>query len=138
MTKDGRRRTNSDHHPVRRVGSIQSIRSELRTPNAPMPTASNGSALLDVHGLTKIYPAAGAFGGARQSVRAVDDVSFVVGEREMFGLVGESGCGKTTVARCVLNLIPATAGEVLFEGRDLLRLPRGEMRGVRRRLQVVF
>src|SRR5438067_8343699 len=103
-----------------------------------MPPASNGSALLDVHGLTKVYPAAGGLGGARQPVRAVDDVSFHVGEREMFGLVGESGCGKTTVARCVLNLIPATSGEVYFEGRDLLRLPRREMRAVRRRLQVVF
>src|SRR5947207_7048756 len=103
-----------------------------------MSPASNGNALLDVRGLSKIYPAAGAWGGGRQPVRAVDDVSFHVGEREMFGLVGESGCGKTTVARCVLNLIPATSGEVYFEGRDLLRLPRREMRAVRRRLQVVF
>src|SRR5438067_8462559 len=103
-----------------------------------MEASSPSDALLDVRSLTKIYPAGGGLGGARQPVRAVDDVSFHVAEREMFGLVGESGCGKTTVARCVLNLIPASAGDVFFEGRDLLRIPRREMRAVRRRLQVVF
>jgi peptide/nickel transport system ATP-binding protein len=103
-----------------------------------MSPEPNGSALLDVRHLTKVYPPAGALGGGRHPVRAVDGVSFQVAEREMFGLVGESGCGKTTVARCVLNLIPATAGEVFFEGRDLLKVPRREMRAVRRRLQVVF
>jgi ABC-type oligopeptide transport system ATPase subunit len=97
-----------------------------------------GGPLLEVRRLTKVYGAAGGWGSARRPVRAVDDVSFELAAGETFGLVGESGCGKTTVARCILNLLPPTSGEVYFEGRNLLRLSRGEMRAVRRRLQVVF
>jgi ABC-type oligopeptide transport system ATPase subunit len=68
----------------------------------------------------------------------VDDVSFAIEERETFGLVGESGSGKTTTGRCILRLIDPTSGEVRFRGRDVLRLSRGEMRAMRRHMQIVF
>jgi len=71
-------------------------------------------------------------------IKAVDDVSFSVREGETVGLVGESGCGKTTTARCILQLDRPTSGEVLFEGKDLVRMDEGELRAVRRRIQVIF
>mgnify|MGYP000392138684 CR=1 FL=1 len=71
-------------------------------------------------------------------VRAVDGISLDVAERETLGLVGESGCGKTTLARTVLRLDPARSGEVFFEGRDLLRLSGRDLNCARRRLQIVF
>src|SRR5947207_3431547 len=100
---------------------------------------SAAAPLLEVRRLTKVYHTSGGFAGrGGREVRAVDDVSFEVMPGETFGLVGESGCGKSTVARCVLNLIRPTAGEVLFEGRDVLTLQAREMRGVRRHLQIIF
>lgn len=71
-------------------------------------------------------------------VRAVDGVSFEVGRRETLGLVGESGCGKSTVGRAILRLIPATSGEVEFDGTDVLGADRKTMRALRRRMQIVF
>jgi peptide/nickel transport system ATP-binding protein/oligopeptide transport system ATP-binding protein len=72
------------------------------------------------------------------SVRAVDDVSFTVERGETFGLVGESGSGKTTTGRCILRLIEPSSGEVVFDGRDVLKLTRGELRAARREMQIVF
>ena len=71
-------------------------------------------------------------------VRAVDDVSFSIEKGETFGLVGESGSGKTTTGRCILRLIEPTSGEVLFDGRDVLKLSRGDLRRARRDMQIVF
>lgn len=100
---------------------------------------SGTAPLLEVRRLTKVFRTAGGFAGrGAREVRAVDDVSFAVVAGETFGLVGESGCGKSTVARCVLNLIRPTAGEVYFEGRDVLALSPREMRAVRRHLQIIF
>jgi oligopeptide transport system ATP-binding protein len=90
--------------------------------------------LLDVQDLVKVY----GDPGSRASVRAVDDVSFTVQPGETFGLVGESGCGKSTVARCIMRLIPPTSGKVYFEGQDLLAAAPGALRSVRRQLQMVF
>jgi oligopeptide transport system ATP-binding protein len=72
------------------------------------------------------------------TVKAVDGISFDVRPGETFGLVGESGCGKTTTGRCILRLERPTAGAIVFEGRDLAGLPAAELRRVRRRLQVIF
>src|ERR1700751_4819705 len=71
-------------------------------------------------------------------VKAVDDVSFVVRRGETLGLVGESGCGKTTTGRCILQLYRPTAGTVLFDGKDLCSINGREMRGMRRQMQVIF
>jgi oligopeptide transport system ATP-binding protein len=95
--------------------------------------------LLEVSGLRKYFPVyGGLFGGVVNQVRAVEDVSFWIKRGETLGLVGESGCGKTTVGRMVLRLLEPTAGSVRFEGRDLQAIGRSELRQVRRRMQIVF
>jgi oligopeptide transport system ATP-binding protein len=71
-------------------------------------------------------------------VKAVDDVSFTVKRGETLGLVGESGCGKTTTGRCILQLYKATAGQVIFDGQDLTSMNSKTMRGMRREMQVIF
>ncbi|RLI46777.1 oligopeptide ABC transporter ATP-binding protein [Candidatus Bathyarchaeota archaeon] len=71
-------------------------------------------------------------------VHAVDDVSFQIKKKEIFGLVGESGCGKTTTGRLLLRLIEPTAGKVIFEGKDITSIPENEMRKLRRKLQIIF
>ena len=95
--------------------------------------------LLEVRNLVKHFPAGGGlFGGTGGVVRAVDGVSFTIARGETLGLVGESGCGKTTTGRCILQLERPTSGQVLFEGRDLTTLDATELRTVRRRMQVIF
>jgi oligopeptide/dipeptide ABC transporter ATP-binding protein len=96
-------------------------------------------ALLEVRGLVKHFPVRrGVLGGVKGQVRAVDGVSFDVRAGEVLGLVGESGCGKTTTGRCVLRLIEPTAGEIRFEGVDITHLPRRRLRPLRRRMQIIF
>ncbi|HEY3067784.1 MAG TPA: dipeptide ABC transporter ATP-binding protein [Methylomirabilota bacterium] len=95
--------------------------------------------LLDVRGLVKHFEVGGGlFGGPRGVVRAVDGVSFTLRRGETLGLVGESGCGKTTTGRCILQLERPTRGEILFEGRDLTTVDDAELRAVRRKIQVIF
>jgi len=97
-------------------------------------------ALLEIRNLTKVFPhGESPFGGkSRGEVRAVDDVSLDIHAGETLGLVGESGSGKSTLGRLILRLIEPTSGAVRFEGRDLLASSRGEMRGLRRDLQIIF
>ena len=80
----------------------------------------------------------GLFGGRPGLVRAVDGVSFTIRRGETLGLVGESGCGKTTTGRCILQLERPTSGSVIFEGRDLTTLDEAALRPIRRRMQVIF
>lgn len=95
--------------------------------------------LLEVRGLVKHFPVRrGVFGGVTGRVRAVDGVSFEVRDGEVLGLVGESGCGKTTTGRCVLRLLEPTAGAIRFAGEDITRLPRRRLRPLRRRMQIIF
>ncbi len=91
------------------------------------------STLVEIKQLKKYFPAAHG-----QFVHAVDDVSFNIHRGETFGLVGESGCGKTTVGRCLLRLIEPTSGAIKFDDQDLLGLGKSEMRALRRRMQIVF
>ena len=97
-------------------------------------------ALIEIRNLTKIFPhAESPFGGkSGGEVRAVDDVSLDIHAGETLGLVGESGSGKSTLGRLILRLIEPTSGSVSFNGRDLLSARRGEMRRMRRDLQIIF
>src|SRR5512140_3416650 len=97
-------------------------------------------ALLELRNLTKVFPL-GEFifgGGAKGEVRAVDDVSLEIHAGETLGLVGESGSGKSTLGRLILRLIEPTSGRVLFEGKDVLSAGRGELRRLRREMQIIF
>ena len=96
-------------------------------------------ALLEVRGLKKHFPITrGVFSRTAGSVKAVDGVSLDIERGETLGLVGESGCGKTTVGRTILRLIDATAGRIHFDGVDVLALNKRELRAMRRRMQIIF
>lgn len=95
--------------------------------------------LLQVQGLRKHFATKGnLFGRNASAVKAVEDVSFEIGQGEIVGLVGESGSGKTTIGRCVLRLVEPTSGAVLFDGRDVTALDGSEMRSLRKEMQIVF
>jgi peptide/nickel transport system ATP-binding protein len=94
--------------------------------------------LLEVRHLSKEFSRTQGLFARKTVVRAVDDVSFSIEKGETFGLVGESGSGKTTTGRCILRLIEPTSGEVLFDGRNVLALSRGDLRRARRDMQIVF
>ena len=111
-------------------------------PEAPRPAAGNGAdegALLQVTGLKKYFPILGGL-LRRQvgNVYAVDDVSFEIRKGEVLGLVGESGCGKTTLGRSIIRLTEPTGGTVVFGGVDVTALDAEPLRKMRRRMQIVF
>jgi oligopeptide transport system ATP-binding protein len=98
-----------------------------------------GKPILEVEALKVHFP---VYGGLLQrevgSVKAVDGISFTVEEGETLGLVGESGCGKSTTGLAVLRMLPVTSGRIVFEGDDITNLSAGEMRPIRRRMQMVY
>jgi len=96
-------------------------------------------ALVEAENLTKVFLSGeSAFSKGNTEVRAVDDVSLQIHSGETLGLVGESGSGKSTLGRLILRLIEPTSGNVHFEGRDMLRAARGELRNLRRDMQIIF
>jgi oligopeptide/dipeptide ABC transporter ATP-binding protein len=96
-------------------------------------------ALLEVRDLKKYYRMrAGLFRRSNKPVKAVDGVSFSIEKGETLGLVGESGCGKTTLGRCVVRLIEPTSGSMVFEGQELGALPARDLRDLRRKMQIIF
>jgi oligopeptide/dipeptide ABC transporter ATP-binding protein len=100
---------------------------------------SGVSNLLEVEHLQVLFPVRrGVLGRAREHVHAVDDVSLHLAEGETLGVVGESGCGKTTLIRCIAGLVEATAGRIEFAGREISGASRRELAPVRRQLQMVF
>jgi len=106
-------------------------------PATVQPSADHS--LLKVEDLRTWFPVRrGFFSRVRDYVRAVDGVSFRIASGCTLGLVGESGCGKTTVGRTILRLIPATGGRVWFDGRDVFALGRSELRALRRQMQIIF
>ena len=101
-------------------------------PAPPLP-------LLDVRDLHTHFPVrSGIFQRVTGSVKAIDGVSFTIDPGQTLGLVGESGCGKTTVGRTILRLIPKTSGTVLFDGRDVYAARAAELKRLRRRMQIIF
>ena len=90
--------------------------------------------LVDVKNLKKYFPT----GEKGKTVKAVDDISFQIYKGETLGVVGESGCGKSTTGRLVLHLLEPTEGTVTFDGQDLSRLKKSEMRTMRKRMQIIF
>ena len=102
--------------------------------------AVDGHPLLEVRGLRMHFPVSEGVVGHRKigEVKAVDGIDFWVRRGETLGLVGESGCGKTTTGRCILRLERPTAGEILFDGVDIAKLERRELVALRRRIQVIF
>jgi oligopeptide/dipeptide ABC transporter ATP-binding protein len=94
--------------------------------------------VLEIEGLKKHFPVKRGFFGASEQVMAVDGVSFSISKGETLGLVGESGCGKSTVGRAILRLIEPTAGSIRVAGQDITRLSNREMRPFRRELQIIF
>src|SRR5436853_4702679 len=107
-----------------------------------MTVASEAGAgpLLQVRGLKMHFPVTEGMIARRRigDVKAVDGVDFAMARGETLGLVGESGCGKTTTGRCILRLEKPTAGEILYNGVDIAKLGRKELLALRRKIQVIF
>ena len=109
---------------------MQQVQTHEQTTIAPAPRET----LVSVRGLVKHFP----LEGSDEVVRAVDGVSFDIFAGETLGLVGESGCGKSTVGRCLLRLIEPTAGQIMFAGQDVLSLDKKRLRQLRREMQIIF
>jgi peptide/nickel transport system ATP-binding protein len=106
---------------------------------APAAAAGVQPPLLEVNNLVKFFPIRGGLlSQVVANVKAVNNVSFSVAKGEVLGLVGESGSGKTTAGRAILRLIEPTSGEVKFEGVDVVKLSKGQMREYRRKMQIIF
>ncbi len=121
------------------TGDHPSVPARASAASAP-PDGAEDDVLVRVENLVKYFPVRGAglAGRTVAHVQAVDGVSLTVRRGQTLGLVGETGCGKTTLARCVAGLIPVTSGRVIFGGRDITNLSRRAMQPVRRDIQMIF
>ena len=128
----------SEEHPVT---SPDAAEAASRVPRQPTgPTSPDGGNLLEVRGLQKHFPITRGIVLRRKigAVRAVDGIDLTIKHGETLGLVGESGCGKTTTGRLVTRLLEPTAGKIVFNGRDISHLRTGAMRPLRRQIQMIF
>ena len=114
--------------------------ASTQTAEASTYSGVRGDELLVVEDLKKHFPVTRGIIFQRQiaAVKAVDGISFSVRQGETLGVVGESGCGKSTMARCIMKLLEPTSGRIVFEGRDITRLSRAEMRPFRREMMMIF
>ncbi|MBE9079671.1 ABC transporter ATP-binding protein [Romeria aff. gracilis LEGE 07310] len=145
--------TVSDYMQVTQDANGETILQDRPTPAEPLPAVLEVSpaetqarlekleqtgALLTVEDFKVGYPVRGVFGQTQRYVMAVNGVSFQVYKGETFGLVGESGCGKTTLGRALLKLVPCMGGRVLFDGQDLSHYKGSRLRQLRREMQIIF
>jgi oligopeptide transport system ATP-binding protein len=113
--------------------------SEVKSENGEQVAAQMSKPLLKVENLVKHFPVKGGlFGRETGRVHAVDGVSFDLAAGETLGVVGESGCGKSTTGRCILRLIEPTSGEVWFEGKSVTHAGKNELRSLARDMQIIF
>lgn len=123
----------------RYAGCIVRSSGKHMLPLSMNPSSAHGHLLLSVRNLRKYFPVrSGLFSRISAWVKAVDDVTFDIRQGETFGLVGESGCGKTTVGRTILRLMEPTGGEAVFGGDNVFAMDARTLRAVRRRMQIVF
>src|SRR5438067_2433937 len=115
---------------------MNSIAPALGTLEKMQDRGGAAQPLLQVNGLTKHFPVRGDLFGARKTVRAVDDVSFAIAKGETLGIVGESGCGKSTTARLLMHLMKRDAGDIIYDGMQVGRAL--SLRELRRGMQMVF
>ncbi|MBQ8879905.1 MAG: dipeptide ABC transporter ATP-binding protein [Clostridia bacterium] len=119
--------------------SLDSVSDETADCAAESTEAGAPRPLLEVKHLRKTFPLkTNLFGKVTQELVAVDDVSFVLNEGETLGIVGESGCGKTTLGRTILKLYPSNGGEIIFDGKDITNYKKSEMRSIRTDMQIIF
>jgi oligopeptide transport system ATP-binding protein len=131
--------TNETTHATQPMESTDRF-AQPATATPPAAARAGRPPLLEVDNLVKHFDIRGGFFGVTKlgAVRAVDGVTFTVNEGETLGLVGESGCGKTTLGKVILRLLPPTDGKVTFEGKSLFDLSNRELKAARRDVQVVF
>ena len=128
---------------IEKPNSVGKLLAEVRIPqvetDARLEKLMRGEPILRVQNLKTYYPSKRNFWGKPiEFVKAVDDVSFDVYEGETLGLVGESGCGKTTLGRTILKLSPATEGSIFYKGQDLTKLNTEQMKELRKDIQIIF
>lgn len=127
------------HEAVETLSHEENSGSPAGLPQAPATPVTKGETCLTVRGLKQYFPIhGGVFQRKVGDLKAVDDVSFSVRKGETVGIVGESGCGKTTLGRSLLRLYNPTAGEVFFEGENLAELSAGRMKTLRQQMQMIF
>ncbi len=137
MDADGNRTITEKEASLEEV--IESVKVKPEATKARMESLMAKEPILQVKGLKTWFPTErNFFGKVTKYVKAVDDVSFDVYPGETLGLVGESGCGKTTLGRTLLRLAPAKEGQILFQGKDVLSLNHSDMKDLRRDMQIIF